>query len=238
MEKIDELEQTLFELRGEIGAGRHLPPGTRVLCLKDNPAQQWEDLSKAAMDRLKSENKALLKRLKDLEDSGARSTGENASKEDLVPRESYVVVAEEKTKLEHELKQKEKSLLRLKEVRPGLYEHVCRIVTAPAGVPLEELRVPRGDRVDHRFEARVLPERPGARHVAVRPDVRVRLPAQPRRHEDAAGRAGRGRPRGVAAAEALLGRAGAVHSRVPREHHARLLREEDGEGARTAYLEV
>ncbi|KAH9896012.1 hypothetical protein C8Q73DRAFT_773799 [Cubamyces lactineus] len=32
LEKIEELEQTLFDLRGEIGAGRHIPPGTRVLC--------------------------------------------------------------------------------------------------------------------------------------------------------------------------------------------------------------
>ncbi|KAI0631745.1 MAD-domain-containing protein [Trametes polyzona] len=116
LEKIEELEQTLFELRGEIGAGRHLPPGTRVLCLRDNPAQQWEDLSKAAMDRLKSENEALLKRLKDLEDSGARGSGENASNEELVPRESYEVIEKEKAKLEDELKQKEKRLLRLQQV--------------------------------------------------------------------------------------------------------------------------
>ncbi len=131
LEKIDELEQTLFELRGEIGAGRHLPPGTRVLCLKDNPAQQWEDLSKAAMDRLKNENEALMKRLKDLEDSGARSSGEGVSGEDLVPRESYEVIAEEKTKLEHELKQREKRLLRLQQVRLRLEGHVCCVLTAP-----------------------------------------------------------------------------------------------------------
>ncbi|KAI0776999.1 mitotic checkpoint protein-domain-containing protein [Trametes elegans] len=117
LEKIEELEQTLFELRGEIGAGRHIPPGTRVLCLRDNPAQQWEDLSRAAMDRLKSENEALLKRLKDLEESGARGSGGSASAEELVPRESYEVAVKEKTKLEDELKQKEKRLLRLQQVR-------------------------------------------------------------------------------------------------------------------------
>jgi mitotic spindle assembly checkpoint protein MAD1 len=38
-EKIEELEQTLFELRGEIGAGRRVPPGVRVLSLCANPAQ-------------------------------------------------------------------------------------------------------------------------------------------------------------------------------------------------------
>ncbi|KAI0641696.1 MAD-domain-containing protein [Trametes meyenii] len=115
--KIEELEQTLFELRGEVGAGRHLPPGTRVLCLRENPAQQWEDLSKAAMNRLKSENEALMKRLKDLEDSGARASSQKAEGDvELVPRESYEVVAKEKEKLEDELKVKEKRLLRLNQV--------------------------------------------------------------------------------------------------------------------------
>ncbi|OJT05808.1 Spindle assembly checkpoint component mad1 [Trametes pubescens] len=136
LEKIDELEQTLFELRGEIGAGRHLPPGTRVLCLKDNPAQQWEDLSKAAMDRLKNENEALMKRLKDLEDSGARSSGEGVSREDLVPRESYEVIAEEKTKLEHELKQREKRLLRLQQVFAAKSHEFREAITSILGVKL------------------------------------------------------------------------------------------------------
>lgn len=116
LEQIDELEQTLFELRGEIGAGRHLPPGTRVLCLKDNPAQQWEDLSKAAMDRLKNENEALLKRLKDLEHSGVR-TSEDSPSQDLIPLASWEALNEEKSQLQAELKQKEKRLLRLQQVR-------------------------------------------------------------------------------------------------------------------------
>jgi len=38
-EKIEELEQTHFEIRGEIGAGRHVPPVVRVLSLSANPAQ-------------------------------------------------------------------------------------------------------------------------------------------------------------------------------------------------------
>lgn len=116
VDKIEELEQTLFELRGEIGAGRHLPPGTRVLCLRENPAQQWEDLSKAAMDRLKSENEALLKRLKDLEESGVHGSNQDPNREELVPRASWETVQAEKLKLEDELKQKEKRLMRLQQV--------------------------------------------------------------------------------------------------------------------------
>lgn len=110
--KIEELEQTLFELSGEIAGGRHVPPKTRVLCLKENPDQQWVDLRQAAMDRLKSENEALLKRLKDLEDNGVRLGGN----EDLVPRESWDQVVREKQDLEGEVKQKEKRLLRLQQI--------------------------------------------------------------------------------------------------------------------------
>ena len=66
------------------------------------------------MDRLKSENEALLKRLKDLEDTGVKLEGA----EDLVPRESWDQVVREKQDLEGEVKQKEKRLLRLQQVRP------------------------------------------------------------------------------------------------------------------------
>ena len=125
LEQIEELEQTLFELRGEIGAGHHLPPGVRVLSLRDNPAQQWEDLSKAAMDRLKGENEALLKRLKELEESGIRGVGESASKEDLVPRESYESVRAEMLKLEQDMKAKDKRLQRLQEVCLALRLTFC-----------------------------------------------------------------------------------------------------------------
>ncbi|KAI8976346.1 MAD-domain-containing protein [Trametes punicea] len=136
LEKIEELEQTLFELRGEIGAGRHVPPGTRVLCLRDNPAQQWEDLSRAAMDRLKNENEALLKRLKELEESGARASGEGRSGEELVPRESYEVVAKEKSKLEEELKHREKRLLRLQQVFTAKSTEFREAIASILGVKL------------------------------------------------------------------------------------------------------
>ena len=39
-ERIEELEQTLFQLQDEIGARRRLPPDVRVLSLRDNPVQQ------------------------------------------------------------------------------------------------------------------------------------------------------------------------------------------------------
>jgi len=115
LERIEQLEQTLFELRGEIGAGHHVPPGVRILSLKQNPAQEWSDLRQAVMDRLKGENEALIKRLKELEESGHGTTG-GARGDDLVPRESWEVVNKEKTELEDVVKQKEKRLLRLQQV--------------------------------------------------------------------------------------------------------------------------
>ncbi|TFK81214.1 MAD-domain-containing protein [Polyporus arcularius HHB13444] len=136
LEQIEELEQTLFELRGEIGAGRHLPPGVRVLSLRDNPAQQWEDLSKAAMDRLRSENEALMKRLQELEESGVRGAGQDPNTEELVPRASWVAVNDDKLRLQEELKQKEKRLLRLQQVFAAKSAEFREAIASILGVKL------------------------------------------------------------------------------------------------------
>ena len=118
LSKIEELEQSLFDLSGEIAGGRHVPPNTRVLSMKDNPEQEWFDLRQAAMDRLKGENQALMKRLKELEESGAKSThmDDDGRNTELVPRESWELVNREKKELEDTVKQKEKRLLRLQQV--------------------------------------------------------------------------------------------------------------------------
>ena len=118
LSKIEELEQSLFDLSGEMAGGRLVPPNTRVLSLKDNPEQEWFDLRQAAMDRLKGENQALMKRLKELEESGAQSThmDDDGRNTELVPRESWELVNREKKELEDTVKQKEKRLLRLQQV--------------------------------------------------------------------------------------------------------------------------
>ncbi|KAG6917646.1 hypothetical protein DXG01_001753 [Tephrocybe rancida] len=127
--QIDALEQELFELRGEIAGGRHVPPGVRILQLADNPESRWAEMRQAALDRLKSENEALLNRLRELgarappTDKGQKpsdgedgSVGAEGGTADLVPRASFELVNREKVELEEELRQKEKRLLRLKEV--------------------------------------------------------------------------------------------------------------------------
>lgn len=131
LNKIEELEQKLFDLSGEIAGGRHVPPGVRVLSLRNNPEQQWVDLRQAAMDRLRAENEALLKRLKELEESGVSLAqgGGQMTNNDLVPRESWETLDREKTELEAVLKQKEKRLLRLQQVLFMTSKSTC--VTQP-----------------------------------------------------------------------------------------------------------
>jgi hypothetical protein len=63
-EKIEELEQTLFELCGEFGAGRHVPPGVRVLLICAKTPLKTGEICEAVLDRLKEKNAALLERLR------------------------------------------------------------------------------------------------------------------------------------------------------------------------------
>jgi mitotic spindle assembly checkpoint protein MAD1 len=99
----------------------------RVLSLGANPAQDWADLRQAALDRLKEENAALLQRLFTLEASGAQNAASvsipmttdaesSSTTTELVPRASWAAVCQEKAQLEEELRQKEKRMLRLRQV--------------------------------------------------------------------------------------------------------------------------
>ncbi|KAF5376809.1 hypothetical protein D9757_008873 [Collybiopsis confluens] len=122
---LDRVEQELFDLRGEVAGGRHIPPNTRILELKDNPHAEWETSRTAALDRLKGENQALLKRLSEVGEALKEAANTPAPTEvsqsadatsTLVPRESLDLVVKEKDELEMELKQREKRLLRLQQV--------------------------------------------------------------------------------------------------------------------------
>ncbi|KAH6894861.1 hypothetical protein BKA70DRAFT_793865 [Coprinopsis sp. MPI-PUGE-AT-0042] len=68
--KIDQLEQALADLSGEIAGCRYVPPKIRVLCMAENSDPAWADLRQATvtMDGIKGENEALIKRLKQLEE--------------------------------------------------------------------------------------------------------------------------------------------------------------------------
>lgn len=132
------MEQNLFDLQGEVAGGRHIPPNTRVLEMKDNPHALWEAGRTAVLERLKGENQALLKRLAEVEEAlkevdlvkiqgeVASSSGEAGST--LVPRESLDLVVKEKEELEDALKQKEKRLLRLQQVISPSYRLVFSLL--------------------------------------------------------------------------------------------------------------
>ncbi|KAJ3867278.1 MAD-domain-containing protein [Lentinula novae-zelandiae] len=120
---LDTVEQELFDLRGEVAGGRHIPPNTRILEMKDNPHAEWEMSHTVVLERLKGENQALLKRLIEIEaalkEAGAAQASETKSDvsiSTLVPRESLDIAVKDKEDLENILKQKEKRLLRLQQV--------------------------------------------------------------------------------------------------------------------------
>lgn len=92
----------------------------------ENPEQQWFNLRQEAMDRLRGENEALLRRLGGLEEKARQAGVEGqvydgqAAGPDLVPKESFELAMKEKLELEDVVKQKEKRLLRLQQVHGGL----------------------------------------------------------------------------------------------------------------------
>jgi mitotic spindle assembly checkpoint protein MAD1 len=143
--KIEELDQTLFELRGKIRAGRHVPSGVRVLSLCPNPAQDWAASRQAALDRLNVENAALLERLSTLEASGVHSAslasdaattsnaGESSTATELVAR-SWAAVCQEKAQLGEGLHQREKRMPRLRQVFAAKMADFREALTAILGI--------------------------------------------------------------------------------------------------------
>ncbi|KAG8710751.1 coiled-coil domain-containing protein mad1 [Ceratobasidium sp. 394] len=108
-QSIEILEQTLFELRGEVAAGTHTQPGTRILQLADNPEARWFAMREEEVGRMREEITALRGRVT------AGQIQQNSSGDD-VPKETYENLQREKEELEEVVKQKEKRLLRLKSV--------------------------------------------------------------------------------------------------------------------------
>lgn len=140
-DRIEELEQRLFELSGEIAAGRHVPPGIRVLKAFKNPDQEWFDARQETMKKLRSENEALLERLKDLESHTAPATSSASTSSSIidsksVPRESWEVLKQEKEELSQAVAQKEKRLKRLQEVFTRKSEEFRNAISSILGVKL------------------------------------------------------------------------------------------------------
>ncbi|KAI9435299.1 hypothetical protein H4582DRAFT_1855207 [Lactarius indigo] len=93
----------------------------RSLALCTKPAQNWLDLRQAVLDRLKSENTALLQCLSALENPPTSPDPDTNGEGQLVPvpRAGWTAVCEERAQLEAELKQRDKRMLRLRQVFAG-----------------------------------------------------------------------------------------------------------------------
>ncbi|KAF8598124.1 hypothetical protein BDV93DRAFT_526935 [Ceratobasidium sp. AG-I] len=110
---IEGLEQSLYELRGEVAAGTHSQPGTRVLQLADNPEARWFEMREEEVGRMREEIVVLRKAVTEAGMGGSQVQGTGT---DGVPRETYENLQREKEELEEVVKQKEKRLMRLKSV--------------------------------------------------------------------------------------------------------------------------
>ncbi|KAF9499241.1 hypothetical protein BDN71DRAFT_1411372 [Pleurotus eryngii] len=150
--RIDKLEQELFELSGEVAGGRHVPPGVRVLSMKDNPEEKWFNLRQEALDRLRGENEALMARLRELEDQQPALSSNNmpppssntpntpnapaSSPAHLVPRESYELALSKTAALAAELAQKDTRLRRLQQVFASKSAEFREAIASILGVKL------------------------------------------------------------------------------------------------------
>jgi len=112
--KDKKLEEELWNLKGNIGRGAHLPPDVRVLELIGNPAQVWFGKREEDVTKLRKENEVLRALVKD----SSQVIQVDRNVEDMVPKATLEVVQEEKAELEQTIRDKEKRLLRLQQVRP------------------------------------------------------------------------------------------------------------------------
>ncbi|ESK87032.1 mitotic spindle checkpoint protein mad1 [Moniliophthora roreri MCA 2997] len=128
--QVENLEQTLFDLRGEIAGGRHTPPNTRILALRQNPLQELVKVGREEFERLRVENEGLLKRLGELEAASASGSSggikiqpEEVDLEsgvdklpELIPKATLLKVMRQKEAADEERDQIGKRLLRLRQV--------------------------------------------------------------------------------------------------------------------------
>ncbi|KAJ7057139.1 spindle assembly checkpoint component Mad1 [Mycena amicta] len=137
LKKIEQLEQELYDLSGEIAGGRHVPPGVRVLSFADTPELLGRDnpqARKAEIDKVKEENAALIQRIEALERGGAHLAGPSTSS--AIPKESWDAVCQKRDELEALVQQKTKRLSRLKEVYQSKAKEFRDSVESLLGVKL------------------------------------------------------------------------------------------------------
>ncbi|GAA6005728.1 hypothetical protein JCM11491_003987 [Sporobolomyces phaffii] len=112
----DSLAEQVEKLEENQGIrGAYNPATTKVLEFRDSPDRVEHAIRTATLDRLRTENEALLRRITNLEASGIRS-GEGAEgQQDLVPKESLATLQAEVERLKTAVLQKDKMLQRISE---------------------------------------------------------------------------------------------------------------------------
>lgn len=114
-QEIDSLAAQVEKLEENQGIrGAYNPATTKVLEFRDSPDRVEHAIRTATLERLKSENEALLRRISTLETSGVRSGG--AQGQGLVPKESLATLNTEIERLKTAVAQKDKMLQRISEV--------------------------------------------------------------------------------------------------------------------------
>jgi len=146
VKRIDDLEQELFELSGEVAAGRHVPPGKRILEMKENPEREWFDSRRQVVETLKKENEGLVKRLGVLEKQvqvltasggdAAVAVGDEEEADPLIPRSSLDTILLEKADLAERLEVAEKRIARLQKVFAAKTDEFKACLASILGVKL------------------------------------------------------------------------------------------------------
>ncbi|GAA5960483.1 hypothetical protein JCM3765_003651 [Sporobolomyces pararoseus] len=111
-QEVDSLAAQVEQLEENQGIrGAYNPATTKVLEFRDSPDRVEHAIRTATLERLKSENEALLRRIGNLETSGVRTGGT----QDLVPKESLATLNAEIERLKTAVAQKDKMLQRISE---------------------------------------------------------------------------------------------------------------------------
>jgi predicted RNase H-like nuclease (RuvC/YqgF family) len=115
-QEIDSLAAQVEQLEENQGIrGAYNPATTKVLEFRDSPDRVEHAIRTATLERLKSENEALLRRIGNLETSGVRT--DQSQQQDLVPKESLATLNAEIERLKTAVAQKDKMLQRISQVR-------------------------------------------------------------------------------------------------------------------------
>lgn len=124
--ELEALDIQLDALKHALGRGEYNPETTKVLSLRDNPADMDFAIRTETLDRLKEENRVLLEKLEEAEKQAAlRPTSSSpviklapahVHDGDSVPKQTYLNLQAENEELQGKIEQGEKARNRLREV--------------------------------------------------------------------------------------------------------------------------